>query len=82
LHLKGQLKLEAEGVPVAIFAPHDFAGLFSTIQRLGGLTGREEAAASLNRTRAGGVNVVETATRLAPFSLEALLQADPDVYVI
>jgi len=37
LHLKGQLKLEAEGVPVARFAPHDFAGLFSTIQRLGAL---------------------------------------------
>ena len=118
-------KLEAEGVPVAMFAPHDFAGLFSTIQRLGALTGREEAAATLNRhleeqlagvarrlqgthpvrvffevryynllaagrgsmvndiiTRAGGVNVVETAARLAPYSLEALLQADPDVYVI
>ena len=35
-------KLEAEGVPVAMFAPHDFAGLFSTIQRLGALTGKEE----------------------------------------
>ena len=111
-------KLEAEGVPVAMFAPHDFAGLFSTIQRLGALTGQEKAAAALNRglqdrlqqvaerlkgrkpvrvffevryqnllavgrgsmvndiiTRAGGVNVVETAQRLAPFSLEALLQA-------
>ncbi|MFI5331933.1 MAG: ABC transporter substrate-binding protein [Desulfobaccales bacterium] len=118
-------KLEAEGVPVAMFAPHDFAGLFSTIQRLGALTGQEEAAAALNRdlenrlqqvagrlkgrkpvrvffevryqnllaagrgsmvndiiTRAGGVNVVETAQRLAPFSLEALLQAQPDVYLI
>ncbi|MCX5891815.1 MAG: ABC transporter substrate-binding protein [Deltaproteobacteria bacterium] len=113
-------KLEAEGVPVAMFAPHDFAGLFSTIQRLGALTGRSEAAAALNRgledrlqkitdrlqgrkpvrvffevryhnllaagrgsmvndiiTRAGGVNVVETAQRLAPFNLEALLQAQP-----
>ena len=118
-------KLEAEGVPVAMFAPHDFAGLFSTIQRLGGLTGKEEAAAALNHnledrlqkiaerlkgrkpvrvffevryqnllaagrgsmvndiiTRAGGVNVVETAQRLAPFSLEALLQAQPEVYII
>ena len=118
-------KLEAEGVPVAMFAPHDFAGLFSTIQRLGALTGQEEAAAALNRglqdrlqqvaerlkgrkpvrvffevryqnllaagrgsmvndiiTRAGGVNVVETSQRLAPFSLEALLQAQPDVYLI
>ena len=118
-------KLEAEGVPVAMFAPHDFAGLFSTIQRLGALTGQEKAAAALNRglqdrlqqvaerlqgrkpvrvffevryqnllaagrgsmvndiiTRAGGVNVVETAQRLAPFSLEALLQAQPDVYLI
>ena len=42
-------KLEAEGVPVAMFAPHDFAGLFSTIQRLGALTGRAEAAAALNQ---------------------------------
>lgn len=118
-------KLEAEGVPVAMFAPHDFAGLFSTIQRLGALTGREEAAAALQRgledrlkkvaerlqgqkpvrvffevryhnllaagrgsmvndiiTRAGGVNVVETQQRLAPFNLEALLQAQPEVYVI
>ena len=39
-------KLEAEGVPVAMFAPHDFPGLFSMIQRLGALTGRSEAAAS------------------------------------
>lgn len=118
-------KLEAEGVPVAMFAPHDFAGLFSTIQRLGALTGKEEAAAALSRgladrlkkitdrlkgrkpvrvffevrcqnllaagqdsmvndiiTRAGGVNVVENSQRLAPYSLEALLQAQPDVYII
>ncbi len=118
-------KLEAEGIPVAMFAPHDFAGLFSTIRRLGALTGKEEAAAALNLgledrlqqvaerlkgrkpvrvffevryhnllaagrgsmvndiiTRAGGVNVVETPQRLAPFNLEALLQAQPDVYLI
>ena len=118
-------KLEAEGVPVAMFAPHDFTGLFSAIQRLGALTGRSEAAEALNRgledrlqqvaerlegrkpvrvffevryhnllaagrgsmvndiiTRAGGVNVVETAQRLAPFNLEALLQAQPEVYII
>ena len=42
-------KLEAEGVPVAMFAPQDFSGLFSMIQRLGVLTGRAEAAAALNR---------------------------------
>jgi iron complex transport system substrate-binding protein len=115
-------KLEAEGVPVAMFAPHDFTGLFSTIQRLGALTGEEQAAAGLERdlagrlqtvaarlkgskpvrvffevrcqnllaagrgsivndiiTRAGGVNVVDNAQRLAPYSLEALLAADPDV---
>lgn len=118
-------KLEAEGVPVAMFAPHDFASLFSTIQRLGALIGKEEAAAALNRgledrlkqvaerlkgqkpvrvffevryhnllaagrgsmvndiiSRAGGVNVVETPQRLAPYSLEALLQAQPEVYII
>lgn len=118
-------KLEAEGVPVAMFAPHDFPGLFSMIQRLGTLTGRDEAAAALNRdlegrlaaiskrlqgtkpvrvffevrylnllaagrgsmvndiiSRAGGVNIVENPQRLAPFGLEALLQAQPEVYVI
>ncbi|MEW6658495.1 MAG: ABC transporter substrate-binding protein [Thermodesulfobacteriota bacterium] len=118
-------KLEAEGVPVAMFAPHDFPGLFSMIRRLGVLTGREEAAAALNRglegrleqiarrlqgtrpvrvffevryhnllaagrgsmvndiiTRAGGVNIVENSQKLAPFGLEALIQAQPEVYVI
>lgn len=118
-------KLEAEGVPVAMLAPHDFAGLFSTITRLGVLTGQQEAAAALNRTldgklkevarllagrkpvrvffevryqnllaagrgsmvadiitRAGGVNVVESPQHLVPYSLEALLQADPEVYII
>ncbi len=118
-------KLEAEGVPVAMFAPHDFPGLFSMIQRLGALTGKSEAAASLVRemedrlaqiarrlqgakpvrvfyevrslnllaagrgsmvndiiTRAGGVNVVESPQELTRFDLEALLHADPEVYVI
>ncbi|MBI4643916.1 MAG: ABC transporter substrate-binding protein [Deltaproteobacteria bacterium] len=118
-------RLEAEGVPVAMFAPRDFPGLFSVIQRLGALTGRTEAAAALNRgmeerlqevgwrvaglkpprvffevryhnplaagrgsmvndiiTRAGGQNIVESPQRLTPFGLEALIQAQPDVYVI
>jgi iron complex transport system substrate-binding protein len=118
-------RLEAEGVPVAVFAAHDFPGLFSLIRRLGELTGREKEAASLNRsleehlaetarrlkglpavrvffevrypnllaagrgsmvndliTRAGGVNVVESPQSLASFGLEALLQADPEAYII
>ena len=118
-------KLEAEGVPVAMFAPHDFAGLFSTIQRLGALTGKSAAAAALNRdlqarletvaqhlkgskpvrvffevryqnllaagrgsmvndiiTRAGGVNVVDSPQHLILFGLEALLQAQPEAYII
>ncbi len=118
-------KLESEGVPVAMFAPQDFQGLFSLIQRLGLLTGKAEAAAALNRnlterladvarrlqgarlvpvffevrylnllaagrgsmvndiiTRAGGVNIVESPQRLVPFGLEALLQANPEVYII
>lgn len=118
-------KLESEGVPVAMFAPQDFKGLFSLIQRLGLLTGKAEPAAALNRnlterladvarrlqgarlvpvffevrylnllaagrgsmvndiiTRAGGVNIVESPQRLAPFGLEALLQANPEVYII
>ncbi len=117
-------KLEAEGVPVAMFAPHDFAGLFSTIQRLGALTGQEAAAAALNQSarppekiaaRLAGTEtgpgllrgaLSEPAGRraglhgerhhypgrrrqcggdrqkLTPFSLEALLQAKPDVYLI
>jgi len=118
-------RLEGEGVAVAMFAPHDFPGLFSAITRLGALTGRMEAAAALNRsleeklkevarrvagykkvrvfyevrhlnllaagqgsmvhdiiTRAGGVNIVDSSQRMITFNLEALLQADPEVYVI
>jgi iron complex transport system substrate-binding protein len=118
-------RLEAAQVPVAMFAPHDFAGLFSTIARLGTLTGRQEAAAALtgsmeakladvarrvaNRakprvffevrelnllaagqgslvndiiTRAGGENIVASPQRLALYSLEALIQANPEVYLI
>ena len=118
-------RLETEGLPVAMFAPRDFAGLFSMIQRLGALTGRAEAAAALNRrmeerlkdvarrvagrkpprvffevryhnllaagrgsmvndiiTRAGGANIIENPQKLAPFGLEALIQAQPEVYVI
>ncbi|MFZ2087732.1 MAG: helical backbone metal receptor [Desulfobaccales bacterium] len=118
-------RLEREGVKVAMFAPDDFAGLFSSIKRLGILTGREAAASQLvDRlekelaavarrvtgrqpprvffevryhnllaagqgsiiediiTRAGGVNVVPSPEKLVPFGLEALLQADPEVYVI
>jgi iron complex transport system substrate-binding protein len=33
-------------------------------------------------TRAGGVNVVESPQELSRFDLEALLHADPEVYVI
>lgn len=118
-------KLEDEGTPVALFAPHDFPGLFSVIQRLGLLAGREEAAAALNRsleeklqevsrrmagrrlarvffevrypnllaagrgslvhdiiTRAGGANIIDSPRKLAPSSLEALIQANPEVYLI
>jgi iron complex transport system substrate-binding protein len=118
-------RLEAEGVPVAMFAPRDFPGLFSVIQRLGALTGRREAATALNQgmeerlkdvarrvagrkpprvffevryhnllaagrgsmvndiiNRAGGQNIIESPQKLAPFGLEALIQAQPEVYVI
>ena len=118
-------KLEAAHVPVAMFAPHDFAGLFSTITRLGTLSGQTEAAAALNRsmqakldevaqrvagrpkprvffevrelnllaagqgslvhdiiTRAGGENLVTSPQKLTLYSLEALIQANPDVYII
>jgi iron complex transport system substrate-binding protein len=118
-------RLEAARVPVAMFAPHDFPGLFNTITRLGALTGREAAAAALNRfmaaqlqevaqrvagrpkprvffevrelnllgagrasmvndiiTRAGGENIVTSPRKLALYSLEALIQANPEVYII
>jgi len=118
-------RLEAEGAPVAMFAPRDFPGLFSMIERLGTLTGRAEAAAALNRgmearlqevarrvaglkpprvffevryhnllaagrgsmvndviNRAGGVNIIDSSQKLAPFGLEALIQAQPEVYII
>lgn len=41
------LRLEKEGLKVALFAPRDFAGLFATIERLGLLTGREAEAREL-----------------------------------
>jgi iron complex transport system substrate-binding protein len=118
-------RLEAAGVPVAMFAPHGFADLFTTITRLGTLTGREAAAAALNQsmqaklaevakrvaglpkprvffevrelnllaagqgslvndiiTRAGGENIVTSSHELVLYSLEALVQANPDVYII
>jgi iron complex transport system substrate-binding protein len=118
-------RLEAARVPVAMFAPHDFAGLFSTITRLGTLSGQTEAAAVLNQslqakldsvaqrvsgrpkprvffevrelnllaagqgslvndiiTRAGGENLVASPQKLTLYSLEALIQANPDVYII
>jgi iron complex transport system substrate-binding protein len=118
-------RLEAAHVPVAMFAPHDFPGLFNTITRLGVLTGRSATADALNRamqanleavaqrvagrpqprvffevrelnllaagrgslvndiiTRAGGDNLVTSPQRLTLYSLEALIQANPDVYII
>ncbi len=118
-------RLEAEGIQVAMFAPRDFGGLFSVIQRLGVLTGQSQAAATLVRamqeklievarrvagrnpprvfyevryhnllaagrgsivhdiiTRAGGENILESPQKLTAFSLEALIQADPEVYII
>lgn len=33
-------------------------------------------------TRAGGINVVQSPAKLVPFSMEALLRADPEAYVI
>jgi iron complex transport system substrate-binding protein len=118
-------RLEREGLPVAMFAPDDFPGLFSSIERLGILTGKESEAKDLVDglkkdlaevarrvegrrpprvffevryhnllaagqesiiddiiTRSGGTNVVQGAKKLVPFSLEALLKADPEVYII
>jgi iron complex transport system substrate-binding protein len=118
-------KLEAERVPVAMFAPRDFPGLFSTIQRLGALTGQAGKAAALTAAmqaklqevaqrvagrpqprvffevrcqnllaagqgsivndiinRAGGVNIVTSSQHLVSYNLEALIQANPEVYII
>jgi iron complex transport system substrate-binding protein len=118
-------RLEAAHIPVAMFAPHDFPGLFNTIIRLGALTGRQEAADALIRsmqsqlaavaqrlaglprprvffevrelnllaagrgslvndiiTRAGGDNIVTSPRNLILYSLEALIQANPEVYII
>jgi iron complex transport system substrate-binding protein len=118
-------RLEAAQVPVAMFTPRDFAGLFSTITRLGVFAGREEAAVDLMRsmaakldavarrvadrprprvffevrelnllaagqgslvndiiTRAGGVNIVMSPQKLTLYSLEALIQANPEAYII
>ena len=117
-------RLEAAQVPVAMFAPHDFAGLFSTITRLGALTGRVggrrpdavHGGQTRRRGRAGGEspqapglfrgpgtqpfgrgpglpgerhhhpgrgeNLVTSPQKLTLYSLEALIQANPEVYII
>ncbi|MEJ5329053.1 MAG: helical backbone metal receptor [Desulfobaccales bacterium] len=118
-------RLTAEGVPVALFDPRDFAGVFATLRRLGTLTGREAAAEALVAElearlakvaqevagkpkprvffevrypnllgagrgslvhdiiiRAGGENVLTHPQKLVPFSLEALLKLNPEVYLI
>jgi iron complex transport system substrate-binding protein len=56
-------RLEGEGVSVAMFAPHDFPGLFSTIERLGALTGKSGTAAALKQAMEGKLQ--EVARRLA-----------------
>jgi iron complex transport system substrate-binding protein len=119
------LKRLESRVPVAMFAPHDFPSLFSTITRLGALAGRDQAAAALTQsmqaklaevaqrvsgrsaprvffevrelnllaagqgslvndiiTRAGGENLVKSPKKLTLYSLEALIQANPEVYII
>lgn len=45
--LIGVKRLEQEEIPVAVFAPHDFPGLFATIRRLGQLTGKVDRARDL-----------------------------------
>ncbi|NDY43650.1 ABC transporter substrate-binding protein, partial [Dissulfurirhabdus thermomarina] len=40
-------RLRARGIPAAVFNPADFEGLFSTIRRIGVLTGRPAAARRL-----------------------------------
>ena len=118
-------RLEAEGIPVAMFAPRDFPGLFTVIQRLGTLTGQSQASRAVVLamqekleevarrvagqkpprvfyevryhnllaagrgsivhdiiTRAGGENILKIPQKLTAFSLEALVQADPEVYII
>lgn len=45
--IPGMESLDRAGIPVAVFDPKDFAGIFSTMSRLGELTGREQKAESL-----------------------------------
>ncbi len=68
---KGQVgipRLEQQGIPVAVFAPTDFAGLFAAISRLGKLTGREEKAQALIRDMEARLEAVsrQVARRPAP----------------
>jgi iron complex transport system substrate-binding protein len=47
------------GIPVAVFAPNTFAEIFQTIERLGALTGREQAARDLARKMRERLDVVK-----------------------
>jgi len=71
---KGQVgipRLEQQGIPVAVFAPTDFPGLFATISRLGKLTGREEKAQAL---------ILDMKARLEAVSRQVARRPAPGVF--
>ncbi len=58
-------QLTALGLPVAVFAVNDFAGLFTAIRRIGELAGATEAAASLVAALQARLDAVASAAATA-----------------
>jgi cobalamin transport system substrate-binding protein len=124
--MPGLEQLKQQGVPVAVFHPDTFNGMFAVIQRLGVLTGEPGRAEALIKKlqdrlaavvarlepvksrpkvffeirypdllgagtasmvndiieHAGGVNCLTVPKKIARLNLEAVIAADPDVYLV
>lgn len=83
--LEAAAAIRRMGIPVAVFEVHDFAGLFSMAERLGVLTGHEDAAAAftsglrerLDRVAAAVAGESERPTVFVELRYPNLLAAGP-----
>ncbi|ROR03183.1 ABC transporter substrate-binding protein [Desulfosoma caldarium] len=67
-------RLEEAGIPVVIFAPKDFEGVFRTMERLGVLVGRSEQAHTAVENLRGRLEVVRSICGAAPHRPRAVFE--------
>lgn len=60
-------RLEEAGIPVVIFAPKDFEGVFTAMERLGALVGRSEQAHTAVETLRRRLEVVRSVCAASPY---------------